>query len=66
MAKKNKIQEEYKKLLEQLKQTEHNISLLEGQMHDQQTLKWKIVGALEYHEMIFDSDGKIKKEPVKE
>ena len=63
MTKKNgkiKIQEEREKILSQLKQTEQNISLLEEQMHDQQVLKWKLVGALEYHEMIFDSKGKIK------
>ena len=67
MAKSNgkiKIQEEREKLLAQLKQTEQNISLLEQQMHDQQCLKWKLVGALEYHEMIFDSNGKIKTSPV--
>lgn len=67
MAKKNgkiKIQEERAKILGQLKQTEQNISLLENQIHDQQVLKWKLVGALEYHEMIFDSDGGIKTDSV--
>ncbi len=69
MAKSNgkiKIQEERAKLLAQLKQVEQNISLLEQQMHDQQCLKWKLAGALEYHEMIFDADGKIKTSPVEE
>lgn len=60
------VQEEQKGLIDQLKQIEQNLSLLEGQMHDQQVLKWKVVGALEYHDMIFDSDGKIKTADKKE
>lgn len=69
MAKSNgkiKIQEEREKLLAQLEQTEKNISLLESQMHEQQILKWKLIGALEYHELLFDPDGKIKSVPVEE
>ncbi|KKK89928.1 hypothetical protein LCGC14_2728190 [marine sediment metagenome] len=57
MSKKSKIQQEHEtqrnNLVSNLAQTEQNIRILEGQLEQQQIRRYKLIGALEYHDQLF-------------
>ena len=57
MVKKSKIQQNHEKqrnsLVSNLAQAEQNIRILENQLEQQQIRRYKLIGALEYHDQLF-------------